>query len=92
MIELKHRREDKVSRSSQFLGSVLRKYLPEECVFGPEKSPIARINTLYQFQILLKLPRGKKYDLYKSLVLKSFEEFDEITAYQSIKKSIYVDF
>jgi len=92
MIELKHRKEDKVFRASQFLGSVLRKYLPEECVFGPEKSPVARINTLYQFQLLLKLPRGKKYELYKSLVLQSFEEFDEITAYQSIKKGIFVDF
>ncbi len=92
MIELKHRKEDKVSRASQFMGSVLRKYLPEECVFGPEKSPIARINTLYQYQILLKLPRGKNYQEYKNYVLKSFEEFDEITAYHSIKKMIFVDF
>ena len=92
MIELKHRKEDKVSRASQFMGSVLRKYLPEECVFGPEKSPIARINTLYQFQILLKLPRGKNYHQYKKLVLQSFEEFDEITAYHSIKKEVFVDF
>jgi len=92
MIELKHRKEDKVFRASQFMGSVLRKYLPEECVFGPEKSPIARINTLYQFQILLKLPRGKNYEKFKKMVLQSFEEFDEITAYHSIKKDVFVDF
>lgn len=92
MIELKHRKEDKVFRASQFLGSVLRKYLPEECVFGPEKSPVARINTLYQFQILLKLPRGKNYEKLKKMVLQSFEEFDEITAYHSIKKDVFVDF
>lgn len=92
LIELKHRKEDKVFRASQFLGSVLRKYLPEECVFGPEKAAIARINTLYQFQILLKIPRGKKYETFKSMVLKSFEEFDEITAYHSIKKGVFVDF
>lgn len=65
MIELKHRREDKVNRASQFLGSVLRKYLPEDCVLGPEKSQIARLNNLYQFQILLKLPRGKNYEKFK---------------------------
>ena len=92
MIELKHRKEDKVDRASQFLGSVLRKYLPEECILGPEKSPIGKLNLLYQYQILLKLPRGKNYPNYKSRVLKSLEEFDEITAYQSIKKSIFVDF
>ena len=92
MIELKHRKEEKVSRASQFMGSVLRKYLPEECVFGPEKSPIARINTLYQFQILLKLPRGKNYADFKKRVLQSFEEFDDIPAYQSVKKMIFVDF
>ncbi|ASK32515.1 primosomal protein N' [Chryseobacterium sp. T16E-39] len=92
MIELKHRREDKVNRASQFLGSVLRKYLPEDCVLGPEKSQIARINNLYQFQILLKLPRGKNYEKFKSQVLLSLKDFDEITAYQSIKKDVFVDF
>ena len=32
LIELKHRKEDKVNRASQFLGSVLHKYLPAECI------------------------------------------------------------
>ena len=92
MIELKHRKEDKVNRASQFLGSIFHKYLPSECILGPEKSPIGKLNLMYQYQILLKLPRGENYNEYKNLVLKSFEEFDEITAYQSIKKMIFVDF
>lgn len=92
MIELKHRREDKVNRASQFLGSILRKYLPEECILGPEPASIARLNNMYQFQILLKLPRGKKYQEFKTLILKSLQEFDEISAYKSIRKGIIVDF
>ncbi|MGH1516183.1 replication restart helicase PriA [Chryseobacterium sp. JK1] len=92
MIEMKHIRDDKVDRASQFLGSILRKYLPEECVLGPERAQIARLNNLYQFQILLKLPRGKNYEKFKSMVLISLKEFDEITAYQSIKKGVFVDF
>lgn len=92
LLELKHRKEDKTYRASQFMGSILRKYLPGECVLGPEKSPIAKINLLYQYQILLKLPRGKNYKEFKKIVVQSIEEFDEVTAYQSIKKSIFVDF
>lgn len=92
MIELKHRREDKVDRASQFLGSILRKYLPEDCVLGPERAQIAKLNNLYQFQILLKLPRGKNYEKFKNMVLISLNEFDEITAYLSVKKSVFVDF
>lgn len=92
MIELKHRKEDKLNRASQFLGSVLRKYIPEECILGPEKSPIARINNLYQYQILLKFPKNKNYKIYKELLAKSLEEFDEITAYKSIKRDFLVDF
>ncbi|MBB4805052.1 primosomal protein N' (replication factor Y) [Chryseobacterium defluvii] len=92
MIELKHRKEEKVNRASQFLGSVLRKYLPEECVLGPERAQIARLNNLYQFQILLKLPRGKNYEKFKEMVLISLNEFEEITAYQSIRKAVLVDF
>ena len=92
MIELKHRKEDKCNRASQFLGSILRKYLPEECVLGPEKAPIGKLNLMYQYQILLKFPKGKKYPEFKRLLSKSFEEFEEITAYQSVKKLIFVDF
>lgn len=92
MIELKHRKEDKINRASQFLGSILRKYIPEECILGPEKSPIARLNNLYQYQILLKFPKNKNYRIYKELLLKSFDEFDEITAYKSVKKDLLVDF
>ena len=92
MIELKHRKEDKADRASQFLGSILRKYLPEDCVLGPERAQIARLNNLYQFQIMLKLPRGKNYEKLKNMVLISLKEFDEITAYQSIKKDVFVDF
>ena len=32
------------------------------------------------------------YKIYKELLLKSFDEFDEITAYKSIKREILVDF
>lgn len=92
MIELKHRRDDKVNRASQFLGSILRKYLPEDCILGPERAQIARLNNLYQFQIMLKLPRGRNYEKFKGLVLLSLKEFDEITAYQSIKKDVFVGF
>lgn len=91
LIEIKHRKEDKVNRASQFLSSILQKYLPLQCILGPEKAPIGRINLLYQYQILLKLPRGKKYQQYKEMVLKSFEEFNEITAYKSIKIETFVD-
>jgi len=92
MIELKHRKEDKLGRASQFLGSVLRKYIPEECILGPEKSPIARLNNLYQYQILLKFPKNKNYRVYKNLLLKSLEEFEEITAYKTVKIDLLVDF
>ncbi len=92
LIELKHRKEDKLSRASQFLSSVLHKYLPPACILGPEKAPIGKINLLYQYQILLKLPKGKKYQEYKEFILKSLDEFDEISAYKSIKKEVFVDF
>ena len=92
LIELKHRNEAKADRASQFLGSVLRKYLPPECILGPEKSPVGKINLLYQYQILIKLPRGKFYKIYKNYIKESIEEFEEITAYRSVKRYIYVDF
>lgn len=92
LIELKHRKEEKVKRAATFLGSVLHKYMREEFIFGPATALIPRVNTYYQYQILLKLPRGKSYEPLKADLVKSLEEFDEITGYQSVKKSIFVDF
>ncbi|MDL1913291.1 MAG: primosomal protein N' [Bergeyella sp.] len=92
LLEIKHRKEDKTYRAASFLGSVLRKYLPEKCILGPEKSPIPRLNTYYQYQILLKFPKGKKYFVYKEKLYHVLNEFSEIKAYQSIKKFVYVDF
>lgn len=92
LIELKHRREDKVQRASQFLGSILRKYLPEPCILGPEKSPVGKINLLYHYQILLKLPRGRNYETYKNGIVRALDEFYEVTAYQSIKREVFVDY
>jgi primosomal protein N' (replication factor Y) len=42
--------------------------------FGPEKAQIARLNNLYQFQILLKLPRGKTTKSLKT----GFDKFERI--------------
>lgn len=92
LIELRHRKEDKVQKSAAFLASVLLKYLPPACIFGPEKSPVGKINLLYHYQILLKLPRGKKYKTFKNFVTQSLEELNEISAYTSVKKHIFVDF
>jgi len=91
-IELKHLREEKVERASKFLGSIIRKYLPEECILGPEKSQISRINNLYQYQILIKLPKGKKYHILKQFISKSIDEFREISGYKSVKLNLFVDF
>ncbi len=92
LIELRHRKEDKVNRASLYLTSLLQKYLPENYILGPEKAPLGRINLLYQYQVLLKLPRGKNYIQLKNLVTQALDEFEEITAYRSIKKLILVDF
>jgi len=91
-IEMKHRKEDKIQRASSFLGSILRKYLPEECVLGPEQAIISKINNLYYYQILLKLPRNKKYQEFKNFLVQSLKEFNEISAYKSIEIKICVDY
>ncbi|AFR36140.1 replication restart helicase PriA [Riemerella anatipestifer] len=92
LLEIKHSKEGKADRASQFLGSILRKYLPLDCVLGPEKAPIAKLKNKYQFQILLKLPRNNKYFTFKEYISQSLDEFREISAYQSVKIELFVDF
>lgn len=91
LIELKYGKEDRLKRAATFLSNVLKKYIPSQCIFGPEKPYVSRINNYYHYQILLKFPRGKKYQYFKDLVEISLEEFNEITAYKAIKIRLLVD-
>ena len=91
-IELRHRREDKVQRASQYLGSLLQQFFHPATILGPEKSPIGRINLLYQYQIMLKFPRGKSYKKHKELLENAIDAFAQVEAYRSIKTKIIVDF
>lgn len=91
LLEIKHAKEGKADRASQFLGSILRKYLPEMCILGPEKAPITKLKNKYQYQILLKFPKSKKYHEYKDKIGVALEEFREISAYQSVKIHVFVD-
>jgi primosomal protein N' (replication factor Y) len=60
LIELKHRKEDKVNRASQFLSSVLQKYLPLQCILGPEKAPIGKINLFVSVSNFTQIASRKK--------------------------------
>ena len=42
LIELKHRKEEKLQRASQFLSSVLQKYLPLPCILGQKKHRLVK--------------------------------------------------
>lgn len=92
LLELKHRNEEKVRKASLYLSSLLHQAIPAQCILGPEKSPIPRLNLLYQYQILMKLPRGKNYIEFKKQIAKAIQDFHDIKAYQQVKCNIYVDF
>lgn len=92
MLELAHRREDKVHNAAAYLASLLHLTLPAECILGPSKAPIPRLNLLYYYQIMLKLPRGGAYLSYKDKVREALAEFEKIKAYQSVKTRNFVDF
>ena len=74
-----------------FLAHILRNHIPEPCIFGPSKSPIPKLNLMYQYQILLKLPKNKFVEMKKHLEY-ALEELDTIDAYKSVKKYVLVDY
>ena len=91
-VELKHRREEKAERASQYLSSLLLLSLPAELILGPQKAAIPKINLLYQYQLLLKLPLDYHYKEYKQALKNALADFRKIPAYRSIKLTIAVDF
>lgn len=92
LLELTHRREDKVHNAAAYLASLLHLSLPTECILGPSKAPIPRLNLLYYYQIMLKLPKGTTYIYYKEKVSEALREFEKMKAYQSVKVKSFVDF
>lgn len=91
LIELRHQKNEKVMNASSFLQQLLAKHIPKEVIFGPVKPSVGKINNLYRYQILIKLPKGKKFPILKEFVRDSLENFKKIGNYQSIKIQLYVD-
>lgn len=91
-IEFKHRREVKLERAALYYMALLKLKLPDLCLFGPEKNTVFRINNLYHYQILIKLPKGKTNYNYHSILEQTQLAFDKISAYKSVKILKMIDF
>jgi primosomal protein N' (replication factor Y) len=89
-ITLKHKDYDKLKQASEWFYSVLVQKLPLP-VLGPEEPSINRIRNQYIRLIQIKIPQKISLPKTKSIIQKTINSFDAVSAYRNVQITVNVD-
>lgn len=81
-------RNDKVAE--QFV-CLMKNYLDEKHLLGPEEPPVNRIRNQYIQQVLIKIPENQKPGTIKRMITGSIDRLHTVAVYRSVKIDIDVD-
>ena len=87
---LKHRDSASLSISADYLAAQLRNHFTNK-VFGPEFTLIPRIQSLYQKQILIKIPRSENLTEWKEKLSEEVLKFRQLNDHKTVHVVIDVD-
>ena len=90
-LTLKHKMGNVVNNAAHILCRELREQLPNIPILGPQPPVINRIQNMYLQNILIKLPKTKSINQYKSLIINRIDALKIQRDYRSIVVQINVD-
>ena len=90
-IELRHKDKELCEQTAQFYAEYLRQHLPEN-IMGPTEASVFRVNDLYRYQILLKLPLSAQSLTHaKKTITHYYNELQKVKKYNSVRILFDVD-
>ncbi len=90
-LTIKHKLPNVTNKAAYLLSKELRSVLPEVPVLGPQPPVINRIQNMYLQNILIKLPKTKSINYFKTLVLNRIDAVKFQREFRSIVVQINVD-
>lgn len=90
-VTFKHAKVDRVDKVSRKFVDLLRPYLDEKYLLGPEEPAIGRIRNQYIRNVLIKIPMNTSPKKVKDYLNKCIESLHTVSAFRSVKIDIDVD-
>lgn len=90
-LTFRHANREKVEKVSMEFVKLLRNYLDEKHLLGPEEPSISRIRNLYIRNVLVKIPESASPQKVKQLISKSIENLHTVSSFRSVRIEIDVD-
>lgn len=90
-ITFRHEKQEKNSKVAEQFCMLLKPYLDEKHLLGPEEPSVNRIKNKYIKNVLIKIPENSSLGKIKNLISKSIERLHTVSAYRSVKIEIDVD-
>lgn len=90
-ITFKHANRERNEKVAKQFAELMKPFLDEKHLLGPEEPAVSRIRNLYIRQLMIKIPENTSSKKIKSLVEKSIERLHTVTAYRSVRIDIDVD-
>lgn len=90
-ITFKHANRERNEKVAKQFAELMKLFLDERHLLGPEEPAVSRIRNLYIRQLMIKIPENTSSKKIKSLIDKSIEKLHTVTAYRSVRINIDVD-
>lgn len=90
-LTFRHANQERNQKVAQQFEILMKPYLDEKHLLGPEEPAINRIRNLFIQQILIKIPENQPASKIKSLIRKSIDKINTVSAYRSVRIDINVD-
>ena len=90
-ITFRHAKVEKVEKVSSEFVKLLRPYLDEKHLLGPEEPSVGRIRNQFIRNVLIKIPPEKSAKSIKKLIQNKIETLHQVTAFRSVRLDVDVD-
>lgn len=90
-LTFRHLKREKVEKVSTEFVKLLKNYLDDKHLLGPEEPSISRIRNLYIRNVLIKIPESASPQKVKQLIENCIQNLHTVSAFRSVRIEIDVD-
>lgn len=90
-LTFKHLKKEKVDKVSNEFVKLMKNFLDEKHLLGPEEPSIGRIRNQFIRKVLVKVPPAQSAKNVKALIQKSLDSINTVQAFRAVKVEVDVD-
>lgn len=90
-LTFRHVKKEKVEKVSLEFTKLMKNFLDEKHLLGPEEPSIGRIKNQFIRKVLIKIPENQSAKNIKHLVQKSLDSLNTVTTFRSVRIDVDVD-